>query len=243
LSKSRIAPRSPLNKRAAEAEANWLATQPRDVKKSLRTAAGASVVTPLAIKQASNVLAEATREAQARLTGKQRRIRGFKAVPDPRPGAAGRTVLVEINRAPMAVEMPSEIDLAMVAELARLLARAKPQQQAASEWLQQIRRAHHAAFGRPPQDAWQETLRTLIDFTLRFRLAGHKPPAGHPRTGAEIERELRRIHGENVPPSAMGKAIDAILRDSTLARGGGRGGKTNAARAVDKLIATVKLRR
>lgn len=169
-------------------------------------------------------------------------------------------------------ETPTPNDLRMMLDLRDLLEMAKPfdPEDPYLDWseedLERVRkhkgktpkgylgmvRAAHRASHPPPQ--WQEDLRTMVRYTLRYKQAKKEPPSHfegvrarksdpprfatglvHLRTGAGIVKRLReRFH--DLPEMVTGAEIDTILKTSTVAARGG-GTRKNVDLALDELIA------
>jgi hypothetical protein len=106
-------------------------------------------------------------------------------------------------------------------------------------------RALHSAWtkinrGWPAAAEWQRLLRSYTKYALRYRQLRSDPGGAAPvmTTGADIVASVRmRAPYGTVPSGLKAEMVEAILRSSTLGRGGSAGTRNkNVDRAVDALI-------
>lgn len=158
---------------------------------------------------------------------------------------------------------PSREDREMLERLGQLIEAAQPFEPAIFDWaddaaeqrarakaglvpeatLARVRAAYAAAFAEPPSRRWVSYLRAIVHRALRYRLAkGALPDSfAYAKTGRGIVAQIRQKYPDDVPRGLTGAQVDALLRTTTLGRGGGAGGKAkrNVDRALDALLRTL----
>lgn len=208
-------------------------------------------------KRRQNRESEENRRQVEKVTGKARRVRGFRASPGgflvetepppkfepvfatPTPEDLARAEA--LRRLADAATQPLDPDevIAATPKLERKLRQRRGQ--VPLRTLERLRAAYCAAFTLPPTREWERSFRSVVKYALRYRLAGGKPQPPNLKallTGRGILSFLRRHFGDSVPPALTAERIDALLRTSTLARGGR--GRKNADQAVDQLLEELK---
>ncbi|MBK8994640.1 MAG: hypothetical protein IPM35_02665 [Myxococcales bacterium] len=104
--------------------------------------------------------------------------------------------------------------------------------------LERVRAAYLAAGFPPVSSRWEGELRSAVRFALTCRMgkAALPPHLSKLTSGAGILTALKSRFPEDIPPAITAKRIDALLRSTTLTRGGGRGQKRNVDAALDCMI-------